>query len=369
MALAMETAMGRPSNVPMGAASQLATYTNDLLSRWGADGPVQTLPSRALQEASIAAAAVGLTWHANYPSRHLSPEERFRCLAALQSLFDAHNVTRSWGTEAMEIENNGRTWSVAVGRDGDHLRLHARTLLLAPGRAGAEWLAGVARSVGLETGADVSVGVRVETPSDVLAPLTDLTPDPRLSLDLETGRFRTYAFAVAGRVVATDVRGAGRITVRPAEGHPTGNTSFAVLWQPGTGGDESLKARRPSRSLLNHVMDQSVWRSPPGEHLPMEASLHVPCTDVRAHWSLQYWAGFSNLISSLASLAPGIASSSAVVYSPVIERLWTYGIDGDGRTRAPGLFLAGDGAGVSQGAMAAAVSGVVAGRAVAASLS
>ena len=214
----------------------------------------------------------------------------------------------------------------------------------------------------------MSVGIRLETKSAILAPLTDLTPDPRLSMQTQSGMFRTYAFAKDGTVSITNDDGLSRITVKPQEGSRTGNTSFALLWQPETPPAIGNESRSPGASHLDDVRPGLIKNAHLKHLVPKTLTGLIPTTEVHTHWPNTFWKYFDAFLQQMEGLAPGILSPSTVIYSPAIEPRWSYQVDETGLTDVPGLSLAGDGAGISQGAMAAAVSGVAAGRGIRRSL-
>jgi uncharacterized FAD-dependent dehydrogenase len=209
------------------------------------------------------------------------------------------------------------------------------------------------------------LGVRIETTSEILAPLTDLTPDPRLSMETHSGVFRTYAFATGGTVAIANDIGTPRVTVRPQPGGRSGRTSFSLLWQPTDMGALDLGLKPLGVERLGQIRPAFVSYQ---DQTKLELPSTMPQGDVGTHWPEAYWQGFDDFLSKLDTLAPGVSGSCTLVYSPAIERQWRFVVNQFGETDVPGLFLAGDGAAISQGAMAAAISGVVAGRGILRSL-
>lgn len=361
MSFDLDTATGSPTTVPPQRGAQVAADVDRLLTGWGAEAEVQADAPAPLLEAAGRAAATGLTWHLNYPARHLSPRERLSTLTGLRRDMGPSVEIRIRSTvEAINRADDG--WAIeTVDEDGRKLcRAHA--VLMAPGRAGAEWLARILRKAGASVAEELSVGIRVEARVGTLAPLTDLTPDPRLSLALASGRLRTYAFAVGGRVSVTSDT-IPRVTVRPGGVASSPNSSFALLWQAST--ELPHRRRDPGAARLADVgLDAhgECGNDPPAR------TLDLPWSDIKGHWPDDFWYGMDDFIHRMDSLAPGIASGRTLAYSPAIETVWTYRLGESGETELPALYLAGDGAGISQGAMAAAISGVMAGRTIAGSV-
>jgi uncharacterized FAD-dependent dehydrogenase len=82
-------------------------------------------------------------------------------------------------------------------------------------------------------------------------------------------------------------------------------------------------------------------------------------------YSETYWQAFEQFLERINELAPGILMDDALVYGPAEERFWGFPTDDLLQTTSPGLFVAGDGAGQSQGIIQASVAGLLAGEGMA----
>lgn len=81
-----------------------------------------------------------------------------------------------------------------------------------------------------------------------------------------------------------------------------------------------------------------------------------------------YWEAYDDLLGRIARLAPGVLTDDALAYGPAEERFWHFPTDARLQTNQPGVFVAGDAAGLSQGIVQAAVTGLLAGEGIAAYL-
>jgi uncharacterized protein len=398
LSLDLGTPTGRPFNVPVPRAVALRDAILDRLDGFHAVSTLLEEPPAALKDAATRASDAGLTWQLNYPARHLDPAHRLGALAAAESELADSGARMLTQATVGDIKRLDHGWSVTVRRGQEEQQLFSSALLLAPGRGGAGWLAAVMHDLGGAARLAASVGVRIETSTSVLEPLTGLTPDPRLFLRRPSGLFRTYAFAAGGSVVVDSDGDAPRITIKPAGSRRTENTSFSLLWQPEGhchelglsryrkpavsrfGGTDSTASPETTSHLTGSTerfkvqsskfkvqssrfkVQRSTFEAGRVEGSP---TADIASGDVRSHWPDEYWDGLDDFLDRLEHLAPGVRAARPFVYSPAIERQWTYDIDESGRTELAGLYLAGDGAGVSQGAMGAAISGMAAGRALA----
>lgn len=356
-----------------------------LLDHLGARAPVRAEPPAQLAEAVRAAATAGLDYVTSYPTRVLPREERDEVLAHLRARIEGRGGVIRLGTWAVRVERVADGFAVTVEpvEGGEARTLTARALLLAPGRYGTEWLVEAASELGAPPEPLPSAfGVRVEVPAEVYAPLTSVNPDPRLQLPLPGDvMLRTYATCPGGYVAAVRRYGwlvaSGVPVMTPADRGP--ETTFALLAQAGNAsdsvwraGEESaavLNARSPHALIVQRLGDVRARRATSGADLaasPVQPSaadanpgvLYDAYPDV-------YWEAVEVFLARLERLAPGVSDGSTLLYGPAEERFWHFVTDGGLRTRVPGLFVAGDAAGHSQGIIQAGVAGTLAGDGIA----
>jgi uncharacterized FAD-dependent dehydrogenase len=342
-----------PVNADPDTGEALVAHVLDMLAQWEAGGTDVAGPPPALAEVAARAEAVGLQWHSNYPARHLSADERLLALESVATELATAGTHVATSTSITEMHRRGGRWEL-LAAEGQ--TINARLVMLAPGRNGAAWLAKQLNAVGVPVRARVSVGVRVEVLSGVMAPLTDLTPDPRVSINTVAGRFRTYACAKGAYVTVTESEGVRRVSLRPGGANPSPNTSFSVLWEPV--GSPHLDLDMPA-AVTRLECGFNDLKGGLGGLSPLSTG-ELPIAEHRPSWPDEYWDGFQELMRRMDRLVRGVWSASTLIHSPAVEQYWEYDIQSDGASSAPGLFLAGDGAGVSQGAMAAAISGILA---------
>ena len=353
LALDGESLSSVPANNPARTSAELIHEIEALLAGWGAVGEVMREPPAPLQAAAARAQQVGIALHLNYPARHLTTEERVGALRAMERELSVADVALVANSSVERLDRTAAGWSLTIGEQNARM-LQAKAVVLAPGRSGAEWLAGCLGGAGVTVRSRVSVGVRIAVTSEVLAPLTDLTPDPRFSMATAHGQIRTYACARGGYVRVIESEGLDRISLRPGSNKPSSNTSFSVLWDA-PHAFEIPTGIGPMAARLGSLCDR--FQETTG--LSPQPTAELPVSDAKPNWPAEFWAAFEQFMARLEVLAPGLTDGRTVVYSPAIERYWEYEIPSDGSL---GVYVAGDGAGMSQGAMAAAISGIVAAR-------
>lgn len=373
-----------------------ATEVDHLLHTLGAQADWQERPPEPLERAIQLAASVGLEYITSYPSRRLSPEDKFVVLSALRERLEARGARFLFQAQVTDAARDSDSYIVTLRPDANAsdqaasrvpARLVARTLLLAPGRYGAEWLQRLATTLGAETvAAPTTFGVRLEVPAKAYAPLTDVNPDPRLQmLTADDALIKTYATCPGGMVAPVTRYGAlvasGIPVMKREERGPS--TTVAILAQPGVqgarvawrGGEDSarlLNQRAAGRLIVQRLGDVRRQQATsdtaltensvrPTDHTAIAGALF----DV---YSPIYWKAFETFLARVNRLAPGVLTDDTLVYGPAEERFWGFPTDDFLQTTAPGLFVAGDGAGQSQGIIQASVAGLLVGEGMARNL-
>jgi uncharacterized protein len=368
-----------------------------LLRDLGARAAWQPEPPEELARAIAAANAAGIDYITSYPSRRLSPEDKVAALTGLRQLliasgarfrFSARVVAASRAPNGFELTIAPADADSPGGAPAIPERLAARALLLAPGRYGAEWLTATVRDLGAQVVAlPRAFGVRIEVPAAVYAPLTSVNPDPRLQMTLPNDAYiKTYATCPGGYVSPVERYGAlvasGVPALRPADRGPS--TTVAILAQPGVtgaagawrGGEAAamtLNQRAPRSLTIQRLADARAGRATTVDDLaasPIRPS-DPSATPGALHdaYPAAYWAAFEDFLARMERLAPGVSAGETLAYGPAEERFWHFPTDALMQTTAiPGLFVAGDGPGQSQGIIQASVAGILAGEGLAQAL-
>jgi uncharacterized FAD-dependent dehydrogenase len=281
--------------------------------------------------------------------------------------------------------------------DGGHLRglvlengevVQADHVVLAPGRVGSEWMRQVAEGHRLAISySPVDIGVRVEVPAIVMEEVIDVCYDPKFYVRTPTydDRVRTFCVSPQGFVVQETYQDEGAVGVNghALKGRKSGNTNFALL--------TSINLTQPVESTTAYGLSIAQLATTIGGGKPILQSLGDLRRHRRSTWSrLSKSPGdvvptlsdvtpgdismalphriTTNLLEALAMLAdvvPGLDADRTLLYALELKRYATRPrTDRDLQTEMPGLYIAGDGAGVARGIGGAAATGMIAARGI-----
>ncbi len=280
--------------------------------------------------------------------------------------------------------------SVKTCENGYEIRCKDSTYLcdkciISVGRSGSKWMESVCRDLDISTKSNrVDIGVRVELPAEVFAHLTDELYESKIVYRTEKygDKVRTFCMNPKGAVVNENTNGI--ITVNghsyedPAK--QTKNTNFALLvakhfsepFKDSNGYGESIA--RLSNMLGGGVIVQRFGdlirgrRSTPSriEEAFITPTLHATPGDLSLVLPKRILDGIIEMIYALDKVAPGTANDDTLLYG-VEVKFYNMEVDVNEKleSRYPGLFIIGDGSGITHSLSHASASGVYVARAIA----
>ena len=256
--------------------------------------------------------------------------------------------------------------------------------IISVGRSGSKWMETVCRDLDIPTKSNrVDIGVRVELPATVFAHLTDELYESKIVYRTEKygDKVRTFCMNPKGAVVNENTNGI--ITVN---GHSyedpkmqTENTNFALLvakhfsepFKDSNGYGESIA--RLSNMLGGGVIVQRFGdlirgrRSTPNrmEEAFITPTLQATPGDLSLVLPKRILDGIIEMIYALDKVAPGTANDDTLLYS-VEVKVYNMEVEVNEKleSRYPGLYIIGDGSGITHSLSHASASGVHVARAL-----
>ena len=253
-----------------------------------------------------------------------------------------------------------------------------KNCIISVGRSGSKWMQNVCRDLDIETESSrVDIGVRVELPAEIFSELTDELYESKIVYRTPRygDRVRTFCMNPRGAVVTENTNGIITVNGHSYEDpeRQTGNTNFALLvskhfsvpFKDSNGYGESIA--RLSNMLGGGVMVQRFGdlirgrRSTPDR---IRESFTVPTMDASpGDLSLvlpkRILDGIIEMIYALDKVAPGTANDDTLLYGVEVKFYnMQVSVDKNLMTRYPGLYVIGDGSGITHSLSHASASGV-----------
>ena len=260
-----------------------------------------------------------------------------------------------------------------------------RTCIVSVGRSGSSWMERTCRDLEIETESNrVDIGVRVELPYELWAHLTDELYESKIVYRTEKfeDRVRTFCMNPRGSVVAENTGGIITVNGHSYEdpARQTANTNFALLvskhfsepFKDSNGYGESIA--RLSNMLGGGVIVQrlgDLMRGRRSTHDRIEESFVTPTLqaepgDLSLVLPKRIMDGIIEMLFALDKIAPGTASDDTLLYGVEVKFYnMQVKVAKNLESRHCGLYIIGDGSGVTHSLSHASASGVFVARDIA----
>lgn len=253
-----------------------------------------------------------------------------------------------------------------------------RTCVISVGRSGSKWMETVCKDLKISTKSNrVDIGVRVELPYDVFAHLTDELYESKIVYRTQKFQDRVRTFCMNPHGVVVNENTNGIVTVN---GHSyedpklhTENTNFALLvakhfsepFKDSNGYGESIA--RLSNMLGGGVIVQRFGDLIRGQRSTekrlsesfVTPTLSATAGDLSLVMPKRILDGIIEMIYALDKIAPGTANDDTLLYGVEVKFYnMEVELDENLQTTHKGLFVIGDGSGVTHSLSHASASGV-----------
>ncbi len=262
--------------------------------------------------------------------------------------------------------------------------IEARYVIAAPGRVGAYWLREEAARMGISTEyGPIDVGVRVEFPAEIYAPIEQVMYDAKLRVRTATydDMVRTFCTNPRGFVVKESYDDFTLVNGHAENDDKTENTNFALLshielTNPVEDTTEYGRAIAKlattiggGRPIIQRLKDLNNGRRSTTERL-RRATISPTLSDVTPgdiSMALPDRVVVNLLegLEQLDNIIPGLTADNTFLYAPEIKFYDTrYPVNPTMETIIPHFYVAGDASGHCRGIVYSAVSGLIAARSI-----
>ena len=306
--------------------------------------------------------------------RHLGTDINY---VVLENLYDElkEKVDFFFDTPVKTVKRQEEGYAVSL-ENGQTVT--ARECVISVGRSGSKWMEGICREMGIPTKSNrVDIGVRVELPASIFSHLTDELYESKIVYRTEKfeDRVRTFCMNPRGAVVSENTNGIVTVNGHSYEDptRHTDNTNFALLvsktfsepFKDSNGYGESIA--RLSNMLGGGVIVQRFGdlirgrRSTPGRIAESFVTPTLSATpgDLSLVIPKRILDGIVEMIYALDKIAPGTANDDTLLYGVEVKFYnMEVELDENLETAYKGLYIIGDGSGVTHSLSHASASGV-----------
>ena len=366
--------------MPIQRAEELIDETEQIFNRFGMDGPVFPTDMDQAKEIRKRAKRYGIDLLI-IKQKHLGSDRLPDHIAAMADHIKSRGVAIHTSEEVKDVLiENGR----AVGVTTNRRTYFAPNIILAPGRAGADWVGDQAQKNGIglrQRG--IEVGIRVEVHNDIMQDLCDIIYDP--TFFIQTAKYddqtRTFCTNKGGFVALERYSDFVCVNGHAYMNKKSQNTNFAflskvILTEPVTDNQaygESIGSLATliggGKPILQRFGDlkrgrRSTWhRIRKGYIEPTMKD--VVCGDIAMALPERILTNIIEGLEKLNCVVPGVANDETLLYAPEIKFFATQvETSNDLETKMEGMYVAGDGPGVAGNIVSASATGLIPAKAI-----
>ena len=313
--------------------------------------------------------------------RHLGTDINYIVLENMYNEMKSH-IDFYFHTPVEHVEKLEEGYRIHYGEDKYE---YCEECIISVGRSGSKWMEKVCQELDIPTKSNrVDIGVRVELPAVIFSDLTDELYESKIVYRTEKfeDNVRTFCMNPNGIVVNENTNGIVTVNGHSYEGaeKQTENTNFALLvakhfsepFKDSNGYGESIA--RLSNMLGGGVIVQrfgDLVRGRRSNTKRIEEGLVTPTLaatpgDLSLVLPKRILDGIIEMIYALDKIAPGTANDDTLLYGVEVKFYnMEVEIDENLESRYKGLYIIGDGSGVTHSLSHASASGVYVARKIA----
>lgn len=311
------------------------------------------------------------------PQRHIGSENTPSVIKSMADQLRSSGVQFMLGTRAQDIIVEE---GACVGVKTDKGEFKSKTVLLCPGRVGAKWADELVQRHKIDsTFGPIDVGVRIEVPAIIMEGVIGVNHDPKFHIRTPTydDFVRTFCTNHEGWVVKESYDGLVGVNGHSMIKEKSTNTNFAFLVRveltepvedtieygraiadlaTTIGGGKPIiqrlgDLRHGRRSRPHHIRDNQ-FQNTLKDVTPGDLSMALPARIV---------TDLMEGLDKLNDVVPGVSSDSTLIYAPEIKFYSIrFRVDEGLGTSMRGLYVAGDGVGLSRDIVNSSATGIMA---------
>ena len=306
--------------------------------------------------------------------RHLGTDINYVVLEKIYAEISKH-VDIIFNTTVDDVKvNKDKTYKV-ISKDKE---FNCKNLIISVGRSGSKWMEKICKNLEIPTSSSrVDLGVRVEIPASVFEHITDELYESKIVYRTPhwEDNVRTFCMNPHGMVVNENTNGIITVNGHSYEGNDkkTDNTNFALLvsknfsypFKDSNGYGESIA--RLSNMLGGGVIVQRFGDLERGRRSTQERidagmvrpTLNATPGDLSLVLPKRILDSIIDMVHALDKIAPGMANDDTLLYGVEVKFYnMQVEVNKNLETKYPGLFVIGDGSGITHSLSHASASGV-----------
>jgi uncharacterized FAD-dependent dehydrogenase len=359
----------------MTSAQELIDETEQIFTKFKMDGPVFPTNMNEAKQIRKEAKRFGIDLLL-IKQKHLGSDNLPRYIADMAKYIQSKGLEIKTKENVVDIiEKNGHIKGVIT----DKGKYNAASVILAPGRIGANWMSSIAQKYKINLSQrGIEVGIRVEVHNDIMEDLCNIIYDPTFFIQTSTydDQTRTFCTNQGGFISLENYKDFVCVNGHAYSNKKSSNTNFAflskvILTEPVTDNQaygESIGKLATiiggGKPILQRFGDlkrgrRSTWNRISKGYIEPTMT-NVVCGDIAMALPERILTNLIEGLEVLNSVVPGISNDETLLYAPEIKFFATQvETDSHLETAIKGMYVAGDGPGVAGNIVSAAATGII----------
>ncbi|MEM4326082.1 MAG: NAD(P)-binding protein [Candidatus Pacearchaeota archaeon] len=351
--------------------NKLAGYVDRIFCRFGAKNIKKRIPTKnKTEKLQKMCKTFGLQLKMAYPVRHLGVERGKGVVKNLSEWLRLNNCVITTQVMAKKIIKSQNGFKIITKNKYKKEKIiNCKYLICAVGRSGNFWLKEQCKKLQIPFSLNIpDIGIRIECSKNVLKPIYNLVKNPRIELATKMGYIKTHCLCLGGEIIVYSLH--GMLLVDGQTNHTGDNAHINLLYHSEENKDffNNLKVKKPIIQRMGNFLLRKITSRKDLEKnkLTPNAPLNLfERKDINKVFPKEICSHLKNFIFSFDKLCPGFIETNNLVYAPVIEwNTYRIKVNKEMETKLKNFYVIGDGSGLTQGIIAAGVTGILAARSI-----
>lgn len=351
--------------------NKLADYVDRIFCRFGA-GDIKKLRVTTNKIARLQRMCknFGFELKMAYPVRHLGIEKGREVIKNFSEWLQKNSCIINTQTRVKEIIGSQNEFKIiSEDKYKKEKIINCKYLICAVGKNGNFWLKDQCERFQIPFLFNIpDIGVRIECPKNVLKPIYNLVKNPRIELTTSKWYIKTHCLCLGGEIIIYPLQGMFLVDGQTNHKGESGHINLLYHSEKNKDFFNNLRIRKPIiQRLEDFLLGKATLRKILKKNkLKPNAFLNFfEFKDINKVFPKAICSRLKKFILSFNKLCPGFSNSDNLIYAPVIEwNTWRIEVNKEMETKLKNFYVIGDGSGLTQGIIAAGVTGVIAAKSI-----
>lgn len=350
--------------------NQLANYVDKIFRKFDKNNIRKESPSKSkIKKLQKICKDFDFRLKMAYPVRHLGFQKGGIVVEELVNWLKQNGVFIKTETQAVKIIKKQEGYKIILKDRNFKKIVECKYLVVAVGRSGNQWLKKQCETLQIPFSSNTpDIGIRIECPKNVLKPIYVLARNPRIELPMKNSYIKTHCLCMGGEIIIYLIN--SNLFIDGHAGHEGKSAHINLLYHS----DENkklfnLKIKKPIIQRMGDFMkDEASGKEKivKNKLVPSAPVILLDCDkDINDIFPAKMTLSMKKVINHFNKLCPGFNDNDNLIYAPVIEwNTYQIVINKEMETKQKNFYVVGDGSGLTQGIIAAGVTGIIAARSI-----